>query len=532
MKRNPVVLFQWAVSVLLLIVGASCMSVRPGWQPAPKASNSFYILPIFDALMFAKTTEEMICREADKLLAQCGKGNRYHRVGFSFIYPKGDPETVRRVCRIAKAKGIVLGLIVARQTHDNPVVEKLFVSDLRNYQWCSDGENWMPDKKRDAKEPGDCEVNNLCSSRYCDPVRAKSEILARQDAREINALMKEFPGVIVVVNPLIEESLAGWIRTNKTEYYTDCSPYAVTEFRDWLRHAGRYDAANGGYKGQGASAEIVGQLVRIGGRCRSQFYDDPDPAHSGGTGKSFNEVFGTSFTTWSLRYWDLERFPQAMTDKANLMPKSGQGYVAGGFDVPRIRDDGGAYWRAWNWTYQDQKGFPPGDDKKPAYGFRQWQIRNFVNDFFGWLIDEGLPRDILYAHQVPCEALGESEIAVKQSRGFGQTVWSGWVPACGTVGLTRFGPIDVKLPRRYSDNWGIFEWHPAPGARPDEKRLYDSAMRDFNVYYTNGCHILFPGWWKADGRHDPTFPMNDSRLTDAIRDFMASRPDKPCLTGP
>ena len=261
---------------------------------------------------------------------------------------------------------------------------------------------------------------------------------------------------------------------------------------------------------------------------RSQFYDDPTPTNAHGTGQCFNQVMGTTFTTWTLRYYDLIESPKPITDrKTNLLPTRGRAFVKGGFDVPRVRDNNAPFWKAWNWVNQDQKGYPAGNPRRPAFGFRQWQVRNFVNDFFGWLMAEGLPRELLYAHQVPCEALGDSPMAFKQARTMAQTAWSGFVPACGTVGVTRFGPIEPKLLTQYAPAWGIFEWHPAPGTAPNDQRLYDRAMTDLTNYSANGCHYLFPGWWMANGEHLKTFPLNDSKFADAIRDFLASRPDRP-----
>ena len=497
-------------------------------RPAPSPTNTFHILPIWNDLMRTQTTPEEIRRETDKMLAQFGRGNRYHQVGFSFIYPAGQPEVVRRVCAVAREKGIKIGLIIALQTHANPGLERDLAADARNFQWRSDGENWQPPKDPKSKEPADREDNRLCSSRYGDAVRAKIEAAARQQAKEILGVMREFPGVIAVVNPIIEEGLTGGVKTNATEYYTDCSPFAVTEFRDWLRHTGRYDADKGKYAGQGAPEEIIGPLVKIKGKVRSQFYDDPTPTNAHGTGQSFNQVMGTTFTTWTLRYYDLIESPKPITDrKTNLLPTRGRAFVRGGFDVPRARDNNTPFWKAWNWVNQDQKGYPAGNPRRPAFGFRQWQVRNFVNDFFGWLLAEGLPRELLYAHQVPCEALGDSPMAFKQARTMAQTVWSGFVPACGTVGVTRFGPIEPKLLTQYAPAWGIFEWHPAPGTAPSDQRLYDRAMTDLTNYSTNGCHYLFPGWWMANGEHLKTFPLNDSKFADAIHDFLASRPDRP-----
>jgi hypothetical protein len=491
----------------------------------PDARNTLHILPIWDALMRPDLKEDAIRTEMDRLTAQCGKGNRFHKLGFSFIYP-GNPETLQRNCRLAQEKGLHLGVIIGLQTHGNAGFAKRFTGDLRNFQWRTDGQTWNGGLETlPHRAP-------LSSSRYCDEVRKATETEGRKQAREILAAMKEFPGVIAVVNPLIEQGLGGGKSENGTLIYNDCGPYTTTEFRDWLRHTGRYDADGGAYAGQGAPEAITGPHPTILGKRRSPFYDDADPNDANGTGKSFNRHFGTGFASWKLRYYDLDANPDALKDaKTNPMPGEGKAFVGGGFQIP-APDPLSPFWRAWTWVNQEQGGKdPPGTPAEPAFGFAQVMSRNFVNDFAGWLIEEGLPKDRIYAHQVPTEELGDSPTGLMQARTMGMGIWTGYIPKAGTVGITRFGSIDPKRLTRYAPHWGIFEWHPQPGAGPKDQRLYDAAKRDLENYSANGCRFLFPGWWhpadKPDATHTKTFPLPDSRFTEAIRDFLAARKDEP-----
>jgi hypothetical protein len=126
------------------------------------------------------------------------------------------------------------------------------------------------------------------------------------------------------------------------------------------------------------------------------------------------------------------------------------------------------------------------------------------------------------AHQIPGEAVGE-----RRGRSSASPTWTGYLPAAGTVGITRYGPLDPSLVRRCADlhpaggrNWRIFEWHPAPGAKPADARLYDDARRELRKLYDNRCRVVFAGWWLNE---DPTFPLDGSRFADAIRDFLAER---------
>ena len=205
-------------------------------------------------------------------------------------------------------------------------------------QWRLDGSTWngeaVVDKNGNPEFPSrDWQVPT--PSRYCAPIHDAAMAEVRREATAIHSVMQEYPGVIAAVNASIEEELATG-GEKRDDLLADYSPYAVTEFRDWLRHTGKYDDTGGEYAGQGAPPEIVGPWLRIHGALRSQFYDDPSPALSAGTGRSFNQWFGANFSTWTLRYWDLARFPASITDKNfTPSPQTGPGATAGGFDAPR-----------------------------------------------------------------------------------------------------------------------------------------------------------------------------------------------------
>lgn len=516
---------------LLLALLAASFCIRTHAIEPPNARNTLHIIPLWNAMAVPQTSEDTIRTEMDRLIEQCGKGDAYHRLGFGFIYPAGKPDVLRRDCRLAKEKGLVLGVIIGMQTHGNAEFQRKLLGDLRSFQWRSDGKTWTPLPK--PEKPLDWHENlaPVCSSRYCDPVRSILEKDGRQQAREILAVMKDFPGVIAVINPLIEQGLGGGTTENGTLFFNDVGPYTTTEFRDWLRHTGRYDADTGTYAGQGAPETITGPWVKIKGMQRSPFYDDASPGDANKTGKPFNLHFGTRFASWKLRYYDLEENTAAISDPTfNLMPESGPAFVKGGFQLP-APDPLSAFWRAWTWVNQEQRGeYPPGNPSAPAFGFAQVMSRNYVNDFFAWLIAEGLPADRLYAHQVPCEALGDSPVGVMQARTMAMNVWTGYVPASETVGITRFGHIDPKLMTHYAKHWGIFEWHPQPNVAPDSQRLYESAKSDLEEYTAHGCRYLFPGWWHPKDKPNKDthiFQLPDSRFTEAIRDFLAAQKNAP-----
>jgi hypothetical protein len=466
-----------------------------------------------------------------KMKQQLGGGNLYHRLGFSFIHGANVENEVRDACKLAREYGVHLGLIFADQSHTRDDFRKIADTDLRLYQWRMDGNDWkgsfaisgnleIPDDQRDYKIP--------TPSRLASPLQNYNSSQVALWAESVKRLMAEFPGTIVCINGPIEEELAvgGYSNANKL---ADYSPYAITEFRDWLRHTGIYDATTGKYAGEGANNLIVGDLLTFNGKLRSQFYDDPTPEDNNGTGVSFNTWFGTNFKSWSMRYWDLDVYKNPITDEAfDCTPESGSGFLSGGFDAPRTVDAKSKFWRAWSYDTNDQGlNYPPGNPLTPAFGFRQNMVRNFVRDLFDVLYQSGLPRKLMYAHQIPGEALSTFTGGSSRVRSSASTIWSGYLEKSQTVGITRFAVIDPNLITQYAGDWGIFEWHTAPNSDPNAQAFYNVSSSALTSYYTHKCHYLFPGWWKNVPDGDLRFPLNDSRFADAIRNFMQAREEVP-----
>ncbi len=496
--------------------------------PAAALDDAVHVFAIWEGIRKAEAPE--IAAEMDRLKVQFGPGTEKKRTGFAFIFP--GAEKLRLACQLAREKKLELGVILPLQTHTR---RGNFDTDLRSYQWRAGGD-WdgffngtnntndleIKEDARDHKVP--------TPSRYAAPVRKKFEAAATSQASELKPLVAEFPDVITVVNIVIEQELAiaaaSLDGADGDANLGDYSPFAVTEFRDWLRHNEQYDASRSSakYPGQGAEEGVTGRWVEIGGVLRSPFYDDPDPAHSSGTGLSFNEWFGTNFKTWTIRYWDPYWFKDAITNpEFNTMPREGPGLVEGGFDPPRQRDPSSRFWKAWSWDTGDQGGkYPPGHPAHPAWGFRQNLTAHWVQDMANLVIAAGIPKHLVTAHQIPGEAVGE-----KRCRSSASPVWTGWLPQNGSVGITRFGSIDPELPHQYvrlspgSRGWGIFEWHPKPHAAPDDPQLHDLAARDLVNYTTHGCRFLFAGWWRKE---DPVFRLDDSGFATAIREFLAAPP--------
>lgn len=479
------------------------------------------ILPIFETVSQVGTkafSTADLQHEMTALKEQIGQDGGMIKVGFSHIFQ--NIQSVRLQCKLSKANNLSVGLIIAVQSHTGGIPISV-TTDFRRMQWRLDGKTWKGEVTKGASDtlefpPRDWEVPT--PSRYCTAVHDAALSRVYSEAKQIREVMNEYPGVIVVVNCSIEEELATG-GADSPEYLGDYSPFAVTEFRDWLRHTGMYNDSTGKYAGQGAPSAIVGSFVYTGGKWRSPFYsertpDAPIPGH-----KSFNETFGTHFTTWNLRYWDLKRYPGPITDpNFSPTPSSGDGFIQGGFDAPRDNDPSDPFWRAWSWDVPYEGGKePPGNPADPAFGFRQCEVKHFVTDMLNEIARAGIPVNMIYAHQIPGEAVN-----AERCRSGADPVWTGYYKRGNTVGITRFGPIDPSLLTQYSHHWGIFEWHPAPNADPNSKALYDAATSALNTYYANGVRVLFPGWWSANGNITATFPLNNSQFAVALHNWISA----------
>jgi len=526
----------WIVACFAVIAcnKSSDLNCSENNEELPRASieNCFYIMPIFEQIRIPGTmTYEEKRVQFVKMKEQLGEGNLYHRLGFSGIYSPGVDAQVRENCNLAQEYGVHLGLIFAYQSHTRNDLRNIAAKDLRLFQWRKDGIDWkgaysnsgtleVAENERDYKIP--------TPSRLATSLQDYNALKVKSWGEAVKRLMADFPNVITCINGPIEEELAlgGASDSNKMGDY---SPYAITEFRDWLRHKGIYDATSGKYQGEGASSLIVGNLIDFNGTLRSQFYDDSTPNDNNGTGISFNSFFGTDFTTWSLHYWDLELFPDKITDENfDCTPETGLGCTIGGFDAPRVINSENKFWNAWSYSVPDHGGkYPPGSPSTPAFGFRQNMVRNFVRDLFSVLTSIDLPTEIMYAHQIPSEALGNFTGAEGRNRSSASPVWTGYLEKSNSVGITRFGSINPDILIQYADDWGIFEWHTAPNTDANSQTLYDESINALNNYYKHKCHFLFPGWWSKTLVGDPRFPLNDSRFADAIKVFMQSCEEVP-----
>ena len=374
------------------------------------------------------------------------------------------------------------------------------IEDIRNAQWYNDNKIASDDQVLDSEVLDRYVFGTL--SRYARKVRRNLEAKAEASLAFLRQRMTEKPHVLAAISGWGEVEL-NFGRLNPDvsvqEWFCDYSPFAVLEFRDWIRHTGMYDGANGKYKGEGWAA----------GGARYQ-----------GTGglAQFNADFGAAFTTWDLKYWnwsllddwdedptddvnnDPGRIPYASYVHGGMMPTSGPGLIPGGFDPPRVMAPGTAFWDLWNL-------------------FRETLVRNFVLDMARWSHAAGIPAGRWYSHQIPGDYLFGTNPSMenKNARHYSSAspLWTANIVPFGQPGATIY---DVKFPWAFartseyvlpplaamSSDWAAMEYDAEayiPGMNIEQSSAYDIMTQYLRVYSYGPQLINFWRWTDGTGQH-------------------------------
>jgi hypothetical protein len=293
------------------------------------------------------------------------------------------------------------------------------------------------------------------------------------------------------------------------KWYADYGPYAQAEFRDWLTWRGEF-AEGGRFAGKG----------RPGGE---EFADDPSPARAKGRNKSFNATYGTRFTTWELKYWDLKRFSDPLPMDAKGMPgEDEQGYTEGGFDAPR--SPGQPMWKAWQCN---SEGSP---------GYRQWRIADALIEMLRVAVEEcGVPREEVWTRQHGCRETG----AAVNRRATTLAPWMNVTPY-NNIGWNLYGvPRDPKvwaniqrMAKKANCQWGSYEFHPSPYDLYKLKEAdYLQALRLFHQYGARYVRcVTWLGNNTGESRHGMapgSMRIKDTPFEPAIKQFLTEVPDRP-----
>lgn len=513
---------------LRLGVGAACVlsvSTLSGQQPGarqipPLPAGTTYILPSYGV----GAGSAGFPAEVADLRRRLG-GNPRAPVGFSFFIhismedwrvDTTDPAAVRKalagtIAQIdtAVARGVehnipvgLLLLTAIRERYD-PLQRAAEGEDRRNVQWYTDN----------AIAPG-----WMTLSSYARKLRRVQEAYVRELAKVIAAHMVRHPDILVAAagDGEVELSFERWRDISQTEppSWADYSPFAVAEFRDWLRKDGPF--ADGG------------ALAGLAYTEAARYAGDASPAtDTNGDGHTLNGDFGTTFTTWELRYFDwklsdrVDRDPNAIPANVSTkptwiaMPDRG----ATCLDPPRERRPKDPWWEIW-------------------IRFRQEMVWRYNREFARWMTTTPdpatgatIPPERWYANQIPTDYLFYNPDR-KEPNDFGVRLmtsaspwWTADVSPYGSLGITSYnvnegsGQFKRTLPfvapeiAKRNVRWGITEWNPSD-PWTDDPAIYREDMAIVEQFQPSW---LAPFIWGNKGK----WQVQDTGFEIALRELIA-----------
>jgi hypothetical protein len=358
----------------------------------------------------------------------------------------------------------------------NPLRETAIRDDVRNAQWFADGSIAPPGDTQDrGRIP---RAAWITPSRHAVPLRMQIEEGIRRIGARIASLMEKYPDTLLSISGDGEVELS--YERSKEGLLADYSPFAIAEFRDWLR-----DTSYNGDLSPGSD-------------------ENRD-------GRTFNKDFGEAFVSWRLRYFENSgplsyRQYQSLQDK---LPRSGPFYLEGGFDAPRNERASRRYRDAWQ-------------------RFRVRMVANYTRDFAGWLSADGrIPPARLFSHQIPAEYLFERQ-ADERLRSSASPLQTAFIQPFGSPGVTAYNTYDgrrhVKTAggdlfealARSGPHWGILEYNPSVPAVNDES-YYLAELRSL---YRFRPRVLVPFAWLMPEIHR-LYEIKGTALERALRKFVA-----------
>ena len=434
---------------------------------------------------------------------------------------------IDQLIEAAKAKNVKLhivlvgGLVRYVSTYRDAKEE-----DIRNCQWYNDNKLAADDQITDPNAMDKYIWGTL--SRYARKMRRNLEAKAKATLAFLKQKMDDNPDVIVAISGWGEVEL-NFNRLNSSpsiqNYFCDYSPFAVLEFRDWILHTGMYDDISGKYAGEG--------------------WSEGGSKYQGASGLAkFNQDFGTSFTTWDLKYYnwslnddydsdptdyvnnDPHRISWADYDHGNMMPTSGSYYIPGGFDPPRVMEPGEKFWDLWNL-------------------FRETMVHHYVKDMARWAAEAGIPAERWFSHQIAADYLFGSnpEMGNLRARYYSSAspLWTANIQPWGSAGATIYDikyPSDIYPPEfarttKYavpaissmSSNWAVMEYDAEtyPTGLEVTPSSPDFILDQYMRIYNYGAHLInFFRWWDSTGEHR----IKGMNKEEALRMFIERIRDK------
>lgn len=507
--------------VIAVVVLCLCTSISRADAQTVNRDDVLYILPFWPGVA---GSDASVASEIANLRARLGPEGPYVKLGFSaYVFISMDSWTVDptnpAAIRAALTGTIsqIDGLIAKARTHNFPLA-LMFQTAIRERtdpaQTASEVEDvrnmmWYADNERAAKW--------WTHTRYARKQQAIQEAYIRELGKITAERMRLYPETLVAASGDGEQELATARSTTATppvaNIYSDYSPFAVAEFRDWLRLGGLY-ATGAAFAGQGYS---------LGAR----YAGDATPgADSNGDGRTLNGDFGTAFTTWDLKHFDwslLDAFtstdPKALSLAAyDALTTKLPGQNAAGFDPPRVPepqsaanalDTGNKWWDVW-------------------VLFKQTMLHRHNLEYAKWMTTSAdstgatVPRARWYSNQIPADYLfnGNPQVPNGRWHGSASSWWTADVSPYGSLGITAFNIDFNDIPAPFVARtlvgvapqiaardlrWGLIEWHPGQlperppsftGGFSTNLEVYRSEMAVVKQYRPS---LLQPFYWGTLG---------------------------------
>jgi len=433
-------------------------------------------------------------------------------------------EDVNTLIKAAKAKGVRLHLVLTSGVARNLGVYRAAKDeDIRNCQWYND--NKLAADDQITLDVMDSVIFGTLS-RYARKMRANLEAKSRASMVFLKQAIAENVDTLIAVSGWGEAELS-FHRIDHTksiqDAFCDYSPFAVLEFRDWIRHEGLY---------------------REGGKYSGQGYSKGGSIYQGAAGLvRFNADWGTAFSTWDLRFfnWSLaddfdrnpedaanndpRRIPRPSYSHGNMMPASRPDYIAGGFDPPRIMAPGQKFWDLWEL-------------------FRETMVAHFVRDAAQWASEAGIAADRWFSHQIPADYLYNTNPSVpnKNARFFtsASALWTANIAPYGGAGATIYDikfPVDAN-PAEYvrttsfalpaisamSPLWAIMEYDAEtyPEGFQTAESPSDLILEQYLCVHSFGPYLINFWRWEDNGEHQ----IKGKNKETALRKYIEKIRDK------
>lgn len=388
---------------------------------------------------------------------------------------------VARSANLTTPMPIGLSLITAIRSEVDGVQIAAEAEDRRNVMWYGDNH---------ASATG-----WVTFSQYAKKLRRYQEAYIREFGTGLREIQEQFPTVPIIVTGDGEVEMTTARMTSlatSNPAIGDYSPFAIGEFRDWLRGTGAYATGQ----------PLAGQAYTNASRYT---------AANAAALTTFNADFGTSFTSWDLEFFGGD--PWAAAETAGAIPTVGipacaSGYTSSnstspalctlnnqvGFDAPRTiplvggqLTNGDTFWQAW-------------------IRFRQEMVWRYNKDFAKWITEGtggtgGVVNTRFFSAQIPGDKLFSNSFGtpndggvrlltgasphwvadIRPYGGAGVTGYNSNVGGCsdlpanpcgvaiaggGTTALGGNGPFfkttDLVAPLVSAfGRWSIVEWNPA-----------------------------------------------------------------------